>query len=630
MLRHVPNSKTRLEDVSEVDAEHFMSEVADVLKDTFYENMCDQIYLTFLDVKNDKKLRRLAEKHFQRSGLYHEIAAAGKTAGPVRGLSRREQGLLKSKKLYVRYQASRPHQQFIDQTREQEERVLEAHRDGSCPLEPGSSYHRIAQDRVKDAWRRQGIWKEDWEKDISGLWKHEEISEPGLEPGTNSGATAADPIPSSATKEARDEKFSVGKRALWKRQREASRPYHQFNYQVSKERGLLHDKESKWNEGHEPDINTLAYKNVKARWLERGIWSRDWGILPGMAWKHEESVAWKRNERLASGKSADPVTSGPTAGSTKDIEGTIKHILGYSSQAEKANGSEPTDTVNPNKSSTEVESTRAEPETPLGSFKDFFQNQIGDLLEGVKCNDQGEGASASIGDGNASSTESSSITNAMMSSRGELYGEVDPSAAEPVESSGSPAYTPPPPLNPVYSPSSPSYPHSSPPYSPSSPPYPHSSPPYSPSSPAYSPSVSSDEPQQETDGDWLADLLGNDPPGSPPTPAYSPSSPVLAPPTSSECRQESDGRLDPFAVEPYESVHSPDPPPSTQDEDGDRESDNDSEHDSDRVSDDSSDNSSNENFDYITTKNTRWNRKRKLVESDDVVEPEVSPKSLDA
>lgn len=35
------------------------------------------------------------------------------------------------------------------------------------------------------------------------------------------------------------------------------------------------------------DVNTRAYDTVKNTWVERGFWNQNWGILPGMCWKHE-------------------------------------------------------------------------------------------------------------------------------------------------------------------------------------------------------------------------------------------------------------------------------------------------------------------------------------------------------
>lgn len=38
------------------------------------------------------------------------------------------------------------------------------------------------------------------------------------------------------------------------------------------------------------NISTLAYELVKHTWSKTGIWNTNWGVLPGMSWKHEQLV----------------------------------------------------------------------------------------------------------------------------------------------------------------------------------------------------------------------------------------------------------------------------------------------------------------------------------------------------
>ncbi|PGH05475.1 hypothetical protein AJ79_06782 [Helicocarpus griseus UAMH5409] len=87
------------------------------------------------------------------------------------------------------------------------------------------------------------------------------------------------------------------RRAKLEREREASRPFHQFVFQVSKERERIqretgNDGELTTIAARDADINTRAYDNVKNIWIRRMIWNNKWGILPGMTWKHEESIEW--------------------------------------------------------------------------------------------------------------------------------------------------------------------------------------------------------------------------------------------------------------------------------------------------------------------------------------------------
>jgi hypothetical protein len=37
-----------------------------------------------------------------------------------------------------------------------------------------------------------------------------------------------------------------------------------------------------------PNIYTKAYETIRKSWAESGLWDKRWGVLPGMAWKHEE------------------------------------------------------------------------------------------------------------------------------------------------------------------------------------------------------------------------------------------------------------------------------------------------------------------------------------------------------
>ncbi|KAK4146407.1 uncharacterized protein C8A04DRAFT_9787, partial [Dichotomopilus funicola] len=151
---------------------------------------------------------------------------------------------------------------------------------------------RDAKEMVKARWIEQGIWDDGWnDKGFpSGFWKHEnrrfdwDLGE--IVYGT--------PI----QKEPRDV--------------EASRPYHQFIYLVSKERENIREELRTFrdappmNSSHPPtrelsgpgeavkpsllDINTQAYERIKAWWIRTGIWDDRWGVLPGMKWKHETPV----------------------------------------------------------------------------------------------------------------------------------------------------------------------------------------------------------------------------------------------------------------------------------------------------------------------------------------------------
>lgn len=80
------------------------------------------------------------------------------------------------------------------------------------------------------------------------------------------------------------------RQAQHKKAREASRPFHQFNYELLRERDRLLRDSNIDPEFAPPDINTQAYHRVKDEWIERGVWNERWGDLPGNCWLHEKEV----------------------------------------------------------------------------------------------------------------------------------------------------------------------------------------------------------------------------------------------------------------------------------------------------------------------------------------------------
>ncbi|KAI9054101.1 hypothetical protein LZ554_001272 [Drepanopeziza brunnea f. sp. 'monogermtubi'] len=84
------------------------------------------------------------------------------------------------------------------------------------------------------------------------------------------------------------EKQHIAERQVVRKcKREASRPYHQFVYQISIERERIQEEHEHEECASAPDINTKSYENVKNTWTRRGIWDKRWDVLPGMSWKHE-------------------------------------------------------------------------------------------------------------------------------------------------------------------------------------------------------------------------------------------------------------------------------------------------------------------------------------------------------
>lgn len=139
-------------------------------------------------------------------------------------------------------------------------------------LPPDTDYWLLAREIVKKHWREQGIWCYKWDKETNvslWRWKHEESE------------TAAAGAKRPPCRPAHREKLE--------QDREASRPFQQFLWQLVRQRDFL---TSKLNGALAVDVNTVAYEAVKERWDRMGIWDPEWGVMPGMSWMHERPPAW--------------------------------------------------------------------------------------------------------------------------------------------------------------------------------------------------------------------------------------------------------------------------------------------------------------------------------------------------
>ncbi|CAH0022776.1 unnamed protein product [Clonostachys rhizophaga] len=243
--------------------------------------------------------------------------------------------------------------QFSEEQDEERKRIEEAslNRTGSVPI--GKSFSELAEENVKARWVEQGIWNEKWKDSCTiGKWKHEEPSELESESEAESEPSCSPfcPPPQRAEakrgrpKRAEELQRSAERRLVREREREASRPFHQFVYQVSKERERIQAElnppkvpslcpfdfhltcygtadsyrhvwaadrqaqdepnEEKANAETPRDINSTAYERVKNKWIKRGIWNGKWGVLPGMSWKHEQPQEDMLREELGD----DPIS----------------------------------------------------------------------------------------------------------------------------------------------------------------------------------------------------------------------------------------------------------------------------------------------------------------------------------
>lgn len=197
-------------------------------------------------------------------------------------------------------EASEPHNQFAAQVKDERIRVWYADPSTNwMSMPPGDTLLQEARETVKKRWVEQGIWNDKWNQFAYGRWKHEEPLELELGSDTDSEAKpspppfsfAPRPQPEPRQPKSDDEKRQIAeRRVVREREREASRPYHQFICQISKERERIQDESANVEGAGAADINTTAYENVKNTWTKREIWNKRWGILPGMSWKHEEPL----------------------------------------------------------------------------------------------------------------------------------------------------------------------------------------------------------------------------------------------------------------------------------------------------------------------------------------------------
>ncbi|KAI0156867.1 hypothetical protein GGR57DRAFT_501255 [Xylariaceae sp. FL1272] len=205
------------------------------------------------------------------------------------------------------WSASLPATQFEADKAEERERICKNHDNRIRPLPHGDSW-LVAELNVKQRWMEQGIWDDDSGWPENGTWKHEKPSPLKMsKEAPRSLFSAIFPIPlrhDGVPKQA--ELDAERARVAEERERQASRPLHQFIYHVSRKREHMQELQIAGQAPVSPefDINTRAYNEVKSIWIKRGIWDAKWGILPGMTWKHEHS--FKKLVRAEFGADYEP------------------------------------------------------------------------------------------------------------------------------------------------------------------------------------------------------------------------------------------------------------------------------------------------------------------------------------
>ena len=202
-------------------------------------------------------------------------------------------------KLELKHRASDSYHQFGHQIEDEEKWIVDMNR--RLRILDYSALG-MAGGNVRRRWVQQGIWNNKWKLFPHGKWKREKPLELESESETD---PEGEPPPYSflrpKTKPRRqksdEEKRRIAeRRVVQERDREASRSYHQFVYQISKERERIQDESSRVESSAgvvSANINTRAYDSVRDTWTRRGIWDDRWGLLPGMAWRHEEPFVFE-------------------------------------------------------------------------------------------------------------------------------------------------------------------------------------------------------------------------------------------------------------------------------------------------------------------------------------------------
>ncbi|KAJ4286973.1 hypothetical protein N0V90_012853 [Kalmusia sp. IMI 367209] len=260
------------------------------------------------------------------SSLYETMQPTSPTEAPV--LDENDDKAIQAR--YELLYQSWPHNQFQSQVNREHERIIyqvEHGRKGrrqTLPFDEKSDLIANAKNNVRAYWVEQGIWMDKWGPAypkaarimnhrgvwslkvigkgprVSGRWGHETRPEPGeykSEPEPAPGpainpngsifgiphprvdlAALLRPHPAPKAPE----------KPLPPRDFEASRPYHQFSYQVSKEREWVKDELLMTGSIDNADIDAIAYENTKRHWMEDGVWNANWGEMPGMTWLHED------------------------------------------------------------------------------------------------------------------------------------------------------------------------------------------------------------------------------------------------------------------------------------------------------------------------------------------------------
>jgi hypothetical protein len=229
--------------------------------------------------------------------------------------------------------ASLPHYQFNLQVRTEYERMkLQSDWRGRKKPEHVDLY-TFAEETILEDWKRQGICRKEWNGSsvLKGRWKHEEPPDLDSESESdveeylhpeNMGALMAVQR-AELEADASSEPRPLRSRVIRQHNRQMSRPYHQFLWQISIELKFLEFKlrnpGPRWTVSDNgqavidasapevpdgspyslpPDLNSIAYENVLQRWKDQHLFLIEWGPMPGFTWLHETPLSYFLRDQL--------------------------------------------------------------------------------------------------------------------------------------------------------------------------------------------------------------------------------------------------------------------------------------------------------------------------------------------
>ncbi|KAH9904821.1 hypothetical protein F4778DRAFT_47245 [Xylariomycetidae sp. FL2044] len=287
--------------------------------------------------KDPQRLHRARHRFSESPASYRTNQSHNSTISP--SPEPEDQSLREQRKwqLINERRASLPYAQFQAQANEERDQIMTEIDNGTCRVPVGTHFYDLAQENVRQRWAEQGIWNDSWGHKPLGNWKHEE---PLMSESDSDSETEDQPVPIFSLPKTAVVKHEPPKRkdqADREREREASRPFHQFIFQVSRQRKRIQDETRRTDatSSDSADINTRAYEEVKSTWSRRGIWDKKWGVLPGMAWKHEQSEEDMLHEEM--GDDPPPVQPNTSEGNDDtggEVRGAPSRLFGPFSPSE--------------------------------------------------------------------------------------------------------------------------------------------------------------------------------------------------------------------------------------------------------------------------------------------------------